>query len=77
MTTDISLDGLRYVPRRRFFKSIGGCNIYISTTEIYPYTRVFKTGDGKIVGKIVNTYVGKNRWPVVRRYYIADYKDDA
>jgi hypothetical protein len=75
MTTDISLDGLWKVSRRDFFKSLGKQKVLLSVTGDYPYTSVIETGDGKIIGKIVSSCIGKNKWHIIQHYYIADHKD--
>jgi hypothetical protein len=75
MTTDISLDGFHQVSRDSFFKSLGGHNFYFSITGEYPYTRLCKTGDGKIIGKVISSYATKINGHVIERYYIADHKE--
>lgn len=37
----------------------------------YPYTSLFKTRNGGLVGKIVESYAGTDLWPVISTYFLS------
>lgn len=65
---------MRKVARKIFHDTVGNMEVAHEVTGNYPYQVEYRTKNGRIVGKVVNNYTDgiKNRYPIVKEYYIND-----
>jgi hypothetical protein len=66
---------MKQVTRQEFWAFIKEAkfNIVSSIVTAYPYTSVFKTDHGAVVGKIVDRYRDTERkWPVVSEFFLVE-----
>lgn len=67
----VALDGFREVSKEEFYDVVGAVDAVLTISNDYPYTITFKKRGGGIIGKSVDSYKGKSKYPIVTRYYIS------
>ena len=62
---------MKQVTKEDFFKVIGPINCVPCPEGKYPYTAIYKTPEGKEVGRKVETLVD-GKYPPVKTYFLPD-----
>jgi len=64
------------VTKKKFYDTVGILNVRVSVENVhtYPYTSLFKMGNGKLMGKVVGSYTNgiKNQYPIISKYYLSN-----
>lgn len=69
--TEVPLEGFRQVSKDEFYSIVGPVDAVLTTSGNYPYTTTFQVRRGRLIGKAVDSYEGKFKYPIVTRYYIS------
>lgn len=66
---------MKNVSKKEFYDKIGPLDACVSIENEYkyPYTSLFKTRGGQLIGKSVDSYTNsiKNKYPIITKYYLS------